>query len=572
MMRSFTFKFRNIRISNNIIFIVIIATLSLFLISILGIFQSKKTNDNASTMYNDILIPMTQINSIKEQVLIIRLFTNSSLLKYNSNYDASIKSADKLLKDQLAIYTSNKLDGELQRTIAKFSEDYSIFMNNWNKMSSSLSKDEVPERNDINLLEAQGESLLTTLAVLSSHNTKIASSIMENNTELFKHNIFTFQIIVIIAIILLIFPSVLVISIIKKSIKSMTLHINILSQGDLTHKIKTEFKNEFGIMEKKLSTAIGSINKMLFSIKSSETTLGEESQHLSRISSKMSLSSEEISKTIVEITRGISLQCEDLISINNSLQDFGNKIESVSQATEYVKTDTEKINKLAASSNEELQNLIQSGASIVSVFDNMLNKVSELNSSILQITNFTIIIKDIAERTNLLSLNASIEAARAGEAGRGFSVVAEEIRKLADQAQSSSKDIEKLISVISSETSAVVSTSKSASLDLNSQIGIIGDSATTFKSILLSIDNIFPKIQSVSEYIIALQDEKIELINMVETATSVSQEITASAEEISASTQEVNALSEEVASAAKSLEILSNNTLLKINEFKISSI
>jgi methyl-accepting chemotaxis protein len=352
----------------------------------------------------------------------------------------------------------------------------------------------------------------------------------------------------------------------------MTLHINILSQGDLTHKIKTEFKNEFGIMEKKLSTAIGSINKMLFSIKSSETTLGEESQHLSRISSKMSLSSEEISKTIVEITRGISLQCEDLISINNSLQDFGNKIESVSQATEYVKTDTEKINKLAASSNEELQNLIQSGASIVSVFDNMLNKVSELNSSILQITNFTIIIKDIAERTNLLSLNASIEAARAGEAGRGFSVVAEEIRKLADQAQSSSKDIEKLISVISSETSAVVSTSKSASLDLNSQIGIIGDSATTFKSILLSIDNIFPKIQSVSEYIIALQDEKIELINMVETATSVSQEITASAEEISASTQEVNALSEEVASAAKSLEILSNNTLLKINEFKISSI
>lgn len=572
MMRSFTFKFRNIRISNNIIFIVIIATISLFLISILGIFQSKKTNDNASTMYNDILIPMTQINSIKEQVLIIRLFTNSSLLKYNSNYDASIKSADKLLKDQLAIYTSNKLDGELQRTITKFSEDYSIFMNNWNKMSSLLSKEEVPERNDINLLEAQGESLLTTLAVLSSHNTKIASSIMENNTELFKHNIFTFQIIVIIAIILLILPSVLVISIIKKSIKSMTLHINILSQGDLTHKIKTEFKNEFGIMEKKLSTAIGSINKMLFSIKSSETTLGEESQHLSRISSKMSLSSEEISRTIVEITRGISLQCEDLISINNSLQDFGNKIESVSQATEYVKTDTEKINKLAASSNEELQNLIQSGANIVSVFDNMLNKVSELNSSILQITNFTVVIKDIAERTNLLSLNASIEAARAGEAGRGFSVVAEEIRKLADQAQSSSKDIEKLISVISSETNAVVSTSKSASTDLNSQIGIIGDSAKTFKSILLSIDNIFPKIQSVSEYIIALQNEKKELINKVETATSVSQEITASAEEISASTQEVNALSEEVASAAKSLESLSNNTLLKINEFKISSI
>ena len=151
-------------------------------------------------------------------------------------------------------------------------------------------------------------------------------------------------------------------------------------------------------------------------------------------------------------------------------------------------------------------------------------------------------------------------------------MVAEEIRKLADQAQSSSKDIEKLISVISSETSAVVSTSKSASVDLNSQIGIIGDSATTFKSILLSISNIFPKIQSVSEYIIALQNEKRELINKVETATSVSQEITASAEEISASTQEVNALSEEVESAAKSLESLSNNTLLKINEFKISNI
>jgi methyl-accepting chemotaxis protein len=224
---------------------------------------------------------------------------------------------------------------------------------------------------------------------------------------------------------------------------------------------------------------------------------------------------------------------------------------------------------MAQSSNAQLSALIETINIISNSFDNVSGKIQGLGIKISEINKITDVINSIAAQTNLLSLNASIEAARAGDAGRGFAIVAEEIRKLAEQSKSSSNDINRLIQDISKETSIVVSTTNGVNDDLKQQTNVIEVSVDNFKKIIEAINAILPQIEEINSTVEEINNEKDQIVKTIHSTASISEENSASSEEIAASTQEVTVSAENLANTAQLLADNYNNLIKQVNNFKL---
>ena len=221
--------------------------------------------------------------------------------------------------------------------------------------------------------------------------------------------------------------------------------INGLSRGDLTERYDQMARGELFDMAQNFNAALGNLDGFLFEVSKSAVTIKESATEMSITGEEMTVNTSEIASSISEISNGAHAQVNKVDAVSSHIED-------ILRSSEAMEVKASEINKVAIEGTRNSENGIDlaqkvsdnmSTISKLSLSSNQsMNKLSQKSEDISRVLN---VLSDIATQTNLLALNASIEAAHAGDAGRGFSIVAEEIRKLADESRGSAKEIEHIV-------------------------------------------------------------------------------------------------------------------------------
>lgn len=559
---------KNLKVSQVILGIVIISLVFTLLIGALGYLNMKKLNNNTAKMYEERLVPIASLTSIRGDFLNIRVYVNKGIISYDKDIDSKIKESEKNIEQKLTEFNAAQTDAEEADAINKFKSDYSQYKITWEKSKESLEKGQGLSTEDYNIFSKLGGNIETTLKDLREHEITKANELKAQSDNIYNQSLRLFFLIYLIGMVILIIILILVIKVINSSTKEMIEVLNEVAEGNLTVNVESSGNNEFEIMKNSLRNTIENISQIVNDIKEKSYNIDEASENLSAISEEMTSSAENVSNAIQDVAKGTGEQAEELVNITTTLNRFGNELGNMVDLIKEIDINTQSIHSMADKSNGDMQNVINSVEKVTYSFKDLISKISNVGQNVNKINEITSMINSISEQTNLLALNAAIEAARAGEAGRGFSVVADEIRKLAEQSKSSLENINALINTISTDTNTMIKTTDVMKSELINQKTDIDTAIQSFTNIIKSVNEVNPKINSVSISAVKIDDEKNSILEKIEGASSIAEEVSASSEEIAASSEEMSASTEEVSRTSQDMHDMTIEMMNKVNKFK----
>lgn len=562
--------FNNLKIKTGLY---IVLTISICALLILGGFAYYTINNIKSMqedMYTNSLIPISQASEIKADIMESKLYiTRVATMEYKQDEVQKIDEIDTEIRYLLKNYENRDLDENEKEYAQNVNSVYEIYNNDWNSIESKLSSGQKLNEEDFKTFDVNCSNIDSAIDEMINYCKEDAGSLQSDANMNAMKSVEIFIGLFLISIILMVSITIMIIKAIKISIKSFTVDLDTISEGDFSINIDSSNNNEFGVMKKQLAVSVEKIKFMIQSIRSASNTVDNQSNLLLELSNEIASSSKEVVNVIEQVSNGTLTQADNLTNMNNYIGDFGLKISEIVALIEDVDKNTELINDKAMSGNSNFKMLINSVNEVKHSFTDVKKRILGLGKDINEINEIISLINNIANQTNLLALNAAIEAARAGESGKGFAVVADEIRKLAEQSKESSDKIGKLIQSITEETGVVVGTTELMDNELEKQESVIDNSITSFDEIISSIGEVTSKINKINYMSSDINNDKDLIIERIDEVSSVAEEISASTEEISSTLQEVSDFTHKITKSTETLDLSSKEMSEKVNKFKI---
>jgi len=398
---------------------------------------------------------------------------------------------------------------------------------------------------------------------------------------------------------------------------------NLVAENDLTMLIVP--KSEKDELSLAFSSMIENLNKTISQVAENANALSHASQEMATAANQAGSATSQIAATIQQVAKGTTDQTSAITKTAESVEQMTQAIEGVAQGAQaqsnsvaIVSNATEQINKAinqvtgnaaqvitdsaaaadsARKGSETVEQTLKGMNTIKQKVGASAEKVEEMGFRSTEIGKIVETIEDIASQTNLLALNAAIEAARAGEHGKGFAVVADEVRKLAERSSSATKEISQLINGIlstvndavkamqegSKEVESGVKTANEAGMALNDilaaseavniQANLAGEAAERMKEasedLISAVDSVSAIVEENTASTEEMSANSSEVAQAIESIASVSEENSAAIEEVSAGTEQMSAQVEEVTAAAHSLSEMAAELQNVVNQFKI---
>lgn len=340
-------------------------------------------------------------------------------------------------------------------------------------------------------------------------------------------------------------------------------------EGDLTKTMDVKNHDEFGEVAASFNQFIGSLREMISNISTSSKESAVASGQFSASAEQTKASAHHIANSLQNISSNMNHQTnmldESSIAVKESLEGILN----IASSTTSVSDAVEAVSKQASKGEDSVGKIVDSMEFIHKSVDEADQSIHILAEDVLKIDGITEIINNIADQTNLLSLNAAIEAARAGEHGKGFSVVAEEVRKLAEQSSQSANQIKELIAHIQIETKNTVNTIVIVKDNVNNGHSLTRETAVQFKEILESISSVSGQVQEIAATTEQLGSGFNLVSQKVEEVLTLSEEISDNTTYITATTEEQLATMDEIQSAAHSINVISKSLDEMVHRFKV---
>ncbi|MGJ3417572.1 methyl-accepting chemotaxis protein [Bacillus sp. Je.9.29.b] len=343
-----------------------------------------------------------------------------------------------------------------------------------------------------------------------------------------------------------------------------------VSEGDLTETLETKSKDEIGDLTRSFSKMSESLRDVIRAVQKSVDNVASASEELTASASQTSQATEHITMSIEQFSNGNEAQNEKVESSTNQLVAMNEGLQDMSQTSSEVAAVSLQSTEAAGQGGR----IVESTANQMKHIDTSVQEaeqvIKELEYKSKDITSILNVINGIADQTNLLALNAAIEAARAGESGRGFSVVAEEVRKLAVQSADSAKEIEKLIQEIVLEIAKSQDMFKAVNREVNAGLGMTEEAKESFQHIYKAAEGMSKKLSQLNDTAIDLSSGSKLVSQAMQEMRQVSRESAANIQDIAASAEEQLASMEEITSSSVTLANMAEELKELTSQFKIN--
>ncbi len=361
--------------------------------------------------------------------------------------------------------------------------------------------------------------------------------------------------------------------------KAFTRNIGILregaerfSEGDLTTQVawpERRFPDETEDLAESLNRLADNLRTLVGQIRRSSMRVSESAQGLSASSQEISASSHQVSNTIEQVSRGAEKQAEMVEKGSRIGKELVVSVDLIASAAQKMKEAAVTTVSTAEQGSDMARSAMDKMKQVLGDVERSSAQIMAFGENVQKIGQIVDVITGISQKTNLLALNATIEAARAGEYGRGFSVVAEEVRKLAESTAESAGEITKLIETIREESQKVQSSMRENVQMMHSGHEALDTTSGAFNEITEHALNTRSKAQTIAELSDQQSSGAREIEQAMDEIAKVTDDNAAATEQVSAATQEQSASMEEMARSAQELSTLAEELMTMVSRFDL---
>ncbi len=511
------------------------------IIGFFGLRSLSNANDELNVIYRDNLLPSNSVNKMlyhlvdnRSQIMLGLQHDpgnpNSKLHDHPISFhtDARLKNRE-IINAELESLNKQQLTDKQKALLAKFGETRERYSKEGIAIASNLLEEgKFVEANallllKINPLHAElkrdADALLKQLAIDAESKYATAKTEYEVTRNLSIG-------LIVAAVLIATIGGTLLVSAIVTPLRKTMQHFDRIAEGKLTDEIDIDGRDEPGLLMCNLATMQGTIKAMLDEINTASQAIDQRCRLLEEQMSRVSAQSEQ--------------QQASVEGVASATEEFSQSVQEVAANAEDTASAARESQMQVAQSNTNISQSMAATTRVVEAVTSSNTTIDQLNQSIAKIGDITGVISDIASQTNLLALNAAIEAARAGEQGRGFAVVADEVRKLAERTTTSTADINMTVNEIQSVTAQAVASMDLAAQEVDNGIGKLRESVAGLEEITHSSSQVSLMAAQISD--------------------SARQQGIAS-EEVASSMQQITDLIEQNTHAARSAKVAADELL-----------
>lgn len=554
------------------------------LVSAVSIINMQNINKKSSEITNTWLPGVEAINNINylssylsslEYKYVIEP-DDKKLVLLEEKMSTTFSSMDEVLKEYETTITQDEQQKHfdtLKEKWSKYEETHNKFLELGKEMNIVEGTGNV---NGVRLLSLIGEadnmfsSIQFTLNKLVELNHNNAVQASDDADSVFKSSLTIMSILSVLAVVFGLTIAFFSSRMISKPLKFVTDNVKQVAQGNLTmDPIRIKNTDEIGELAESFNEMGTSLANLIRKVTQTSETVAASSEQLLASSEQTTKATEQITIAIQEVAAGSEHQVSSAMAGNQSIQEISKGMEQVAGSIQIVSDLSVSTSEKAEAGNIVVSETVTQMGIVQDHVSKISNMIHVLGTRSKEIGNIVDLISQVSDQTNLLALNAAIEAARAGEHGKGFAVVADEVRKLAEESNKSTDNIRVLIGQIQKEINEVTISMEEGTNSVKSGIEKVNETGKSFHEITEMISNITTQTQEVSAIVEEVNASTEDMVQKMSEIATISQQSAGNSQQVAASAQEQNASMEEITASANSLSHMAQELQENVSRFRV---
>ena len=566
-------RLKDVRIGAKILVLVVIGIIGMAILSFSGYSAMSKAGDDLDNMYNRKLKATRmlgdEINYMRMiQVRIVKHIIDPKDAKINASIDEAMNSYETKWPEYKELgMRADKAAAEIPNTEKKWAE-YKNGIQEARKLAAAGKTQEAWTY--YKGVEASvTQDLLKSLVALQKVADDNAEALNEEIAERNASEMYLMIVTTVLCFAVLMGIAFFIIRDIVTNLDKMVMECSRMKDGDFRLNGNYEPRgDELGQMEAAMQDMRKTLNKLMRQVSESSEQLAASSEELTASAGQAAQAATQVAQSATEVVESVEHQQKSVMDSNEAVQSAEASVEEIRQKSDQVEANSNAAAARAEKGNQAIDASVRQIKDVeetVTASAKMVDRLGERSKEIGEIVDT---MTGIAEQTNLLALNASIEAARAGEHGRGFTVVAGEVGKLAQESKDSAEKIARIIKEIQGDTEEAVLSMRTGREAVVEGAQSVESLRTMFEEINQLVVGVSGEISHVTESINAMADATNDIAGEMNDINSYSGKVASEMQAVSAATEEQSASAEEIAAASEALAKLAQDQQEALSKFR----